>query len=89
MCSILILVSKRLQVVLSEKELDALRVAAKRQGLTLSEWARGVLRRARERQLGPSPETKLEALDRALQCGHPTADIEQMLDDIDEGRDLR
>ena len=30
-----------------------------------------------------------EALDRALQCNHPTGDIDEMLADIERGRDLR
>ena len=34
-------------------------------------------------------ERRLRALDRALTCNHPTADIEEMLADIERGRDLR
>ena len=34
-------------------------------------------------------ERRLRALDRALECNHPTGDIEEMLADIDSGRDLR
>ena len=34
-------------------------------------------------------ERRLRALDRALECNHPTGDIEEMLADIDHGRDLR
>ena len=48
--------SARLQVVLSEEEMIALRQAARRAGLTVSEWARRALRRARDEQAGPSPE---------------------------------
>ena len=34
-------------------------------------------------------ERRLRALDRALACNPPTADIEDMLADIERGRDLR
>jgi len=32
---------------------------------------------------------RLQALDRALACHHPTGDIDEMLADIERGRDLR
>ena len=43
--------SKRLQVVLSEAELDEIRAAAKRNRLTVSAWVRRTLREARELDL--------------------------------------
>ena len=43
--------SKRLQVVLSEAELDEIRDAAKRNRVTVSAWVRRTLRAAREREL--------------------------------------
>ena len=55
-------------------------------GLSASEWAMQVSRRARS--VGPV-ERRLRALDRALECNHPTADIDEMLADIERGRDLR
>lgn len=81
--------SKRLQIVVADEEHERLRKAAAREGLTLSEWARRVLERAREGQKGPTPSRKIAALDRALKCGHPTADIDEMLAEIEKGRDLR
>ena len=53
-------------------------------GLSGSGWARQVSRRM---QSGPA-ERRLLALDRALDCNPPTADIEEMLADIERGRDL-
>lgn len=53
-------------------------------GLSGSGWARQVSRRL---QSGPA-ERRLLALDRALDCHHPTAEIEEMLADIERGRDL-
>ena len=55
-------------------------------GLSGSAWAREISYRAE----GAGPiERRLLALDRALGCGHPTADIEEMLADIERGRDIR
>ena len=55
-------------------------------GLSASEWAMQVSRRPRP--IGPV-ERRLRALDRALKCNHPTADIDEMLAEIERGRDLR
>ncbi|MXY23439.1 MAG: antitoxin [Acidobacteria bacterium] len=81
--------STRLQVVMSEEELASLRQAATRADLTLSEWARRALRRERDSSSGPTPASRLRALDQALACDHPTGDIDKMLADIERGRDLR
>lgn len=81
--------STRLQIVVSEEEARRLRRSAERAGLTLSEWARRALRRAERTGAASGPERKLQALDRALACGHPTADVEDMLSEIERGRDLR
>lgn len=81
--------STRLQIIVSEDEAKRLRQCALREGLTLSEWARRALQRAEQQQLGPTPEQKARAIDRALTCNHPTADIDEMLAEIEQGRDLR
>ena len=81
--------STRLQIVVSDAEMASLRQVARRAGLTVSEWARRALRAARKAQAVPSPASKLEALERALDCNHPTGDIDEMLADIERGRDLR
>lgn len=56
--------SSRLQVVMSEQELDDLRRLAEAQGLTLGAWVRRELRAARQRQ-SKEPAVKLAALARA------------------------
>ena len=81
--------STQLQVVMSDAEAASLRQAARRAGLTVSEWARRTLRAARDAQAGPSPDGRLAALDRALTCNHPTGDVDEMLAEIERGRDLR
>ena len=66
---ILMSMSKRLQIVVSDAEAEEVRQAAIRSGLTLSEWARQAMRHVRERDIGTAPEQKLSALDRALAGG--------------------
>lgn len=87
--SILISMSKRLQVLLDEREFDQWRRLAKAQRLTLGEWVRRALRRAAVSSEGPDPAARLKALDKALRCGHPTGSIDQMLAEIERGRALR
>ena len=74
---------------MSDAEAASLRQVARRAGLTVSEWARRALRAARDAQAGPSPSSRVDALDRALACKHPTGDIGELLADIERGRDLR
>ena len=56
------------------------RRAGRRGRLTDRRWATQLSKRAQRR---------LEALDRASGCNHPTGDIDEMLADIARGRDLR
>ncbi len=85
--------STRLQVIVSDEEMISLRQAARGSGLTVSEWARQALRRARDEQAGSGPaqtpdaESRLRALERALAYNYPTGDIDEMLADIERGRD--
>lgn len=77
--------SKRLQVVLDEKEWKDIASAARRRGLSLSEWVRQVLREARRRDATGDMGTKLEVIRAASKNSFPTADIDQMLDEIEQG----
>ena len=74
---------------MKDEEIEQIRRSAEREGLTVSEWARRALRRAQRRQAVPTPVRKTKALDRALKCGHPTGDIEEILASIERGRGLR
>ena len=77
--------SKRLQVLLDEKEMEELRETARRHGVPVSEWVRRALREARRREPRGDLETKLRGLQTALQYNFPTADIDVMLADIERG----
>jgi hypothetical protein len=77
--------SKRLQVLLPDAEMDEIRRTARREHLTVGEWARRALRLVRASQAGGDPERKLKAIRKAATYSYPTADIEQMLDEIERG----
>jgi hypothetical protein len=83
------IMSKRLQIIVSDGEAESFRRAAEGSGLSLSEWARRALGREASRQSGPDTAQVLQALDRALECAHPTGDIDQILAEIETGRALR
>jgi hypothetical protein len=77
--------SKRLQVVLDEDELADIRKAARRQRTTVSEWVRHVLREARRQEPRGSTSRKMEAIRLAARYAFPTADVDQMLSEIEGG----
>jgi hypothetical protein len=77
--------STRLQVVVQEAELREIRRAARRQGMTLSEWVRRSLREARRTLPARDPGLKLAVLRAALEHSAPAPDIEQMLAEIETG----
>lgn len=77
--------SKRLQVVLDEDELEEIRLAAERRRMTVSEWVRQCLREARADEPTRSVAAKLDAVRRATANSFPTGDIDQLLDEIARG----
>jgi hypothetical protein len=78
-------VSKRLQVLLPDSDMEEIRRFARREKLTVGEWVRKVLRDARSRQPVHEAQAKLKAVRKAAQYSFPTADIEQMLGEIEQG----
>ncbi len=74
---------------MDEQEAEEYKRAAAHRQLTLSEWVRECLRESLAREPGPTTASKRAALDRALKCHHPTGSIEDLLRQIEEGRDFR
>ena len=58
---------------------------ARSERMTVGEWVRRTLREARMRKPATDSETKLKAVRRAAEFAFPTADVEQMLDEIEQG----
>jgi Ribbon-helix-helix protein, copG family len=77
--------SKRLQVLIPDQEMADIQRLAKRERVPVSEWVRRVLREARARRPNIDPETKLKALRRAAEYSFPTADVNEMLSEIERG----
>ena len=77
--------SKRLQVLLDPDEWEQLQEIARRHRTTVSEWVRRTLREAREREPRGDLDTKLRIIRAAARHEFPTADIEQMLEEIERG----
>ena len=77
--------SKRLQVLIPDSEMEELRKLARREHLALGEWVRRALREARANQPIQEPQAKLKAVRKAAEYAFPTADIEQMLSEIERG----
>ena len=86
--------SKKLQVLLDDYEYECDPSGfAKYRGVTVSEWVRQVLRKARSvdpnsTEKRTPPEVKLRAIEEAYRHQHPTGDIEDMLAEIESGRNL-
>ncbi|HJW14796.1 MAG TPA: antitoxin [Thermoanaerobaculia bacterium] len=77
--------SKRLQVLLEESELREIRRSAKRQRMTVAEWVRQALRLARRNEPRSDAGKKLQVVRAAAEHSFPTADIGEMLDQIEQG----
>ena len=75
--------SKRLQVLLPDAEMEEIRRLARREQITVGEWVRRVLREARSNRSLLEPQAKLKALRKAAEYSFPTAGIEQMLAEIE------
>ena len=74
--------AKRLQVLLDEIEYSEIQGAARMQRMTVAEWVRQALRKARGGRPGTA-EAKLRAITDASRHQFPTADIEVMLREIE------
>ena len=77
--------SKRLQVLLPDQEMTDIQRLARRERLTVGEWVRRALREARAQKPVNDSEAKLKAVRRAAELSFPSADIEQMLSEIERG----
>jgi hypothetical protein len=71
--------------MLAEDEMAEIREVASANHLTVAEWVRQALRRAREGEPRKSRRQKLEALDAAARYSFPIADIDVVLDEIERG----
>jgi hypothetical protein len=78
--------SARLQVLLDDEEFAEIKQVAAAQRLTVAEWVRQALRRARADLPRHRADQKLRAVRESARFGFPTGDIEHMLDETARGR---
>jgi hypothetical protein len=77
--------SKRLQVLLPDEQMAEIQRLARREQMTVGEWVRRALRSASSQRPVHDPERKLQAIRRAAGYAFPTADIDQMLMETEQG----
>jgi len=77
--------SKRLQVLLEEPELREIQRLARRERMTVAEWVRQALRAARRETPRSEPSKRLQVIRAAARHSFPTADIDEMLGQIERG----
>lgn len=68
---------------MGEDEYEEIREAAERHRLTVSEWVRRTLRRAREAEPSSDVGSKLDVVRSAVRYDFPTADVAQILREIE------
>jgi hypothetical protein len=75
--------SRKLQVLLDDSELQEIQQLAQQRRMTTEQWVLAALREAKRRE--HRVEEKLGAVRKAVRHSFPTADIEQMLSEIEQG----
>lgn len=77
--------TKRLQVLLDDDELREIQATARRHRQTTAAWVRETLRAARHAPNPSAIDRKLEAIQKAARHHGPTAEIDEMLAEIEHG----
>lgn len=72
-------------MLVDEREYAEIQDAARRDGMTVSEWVRQATRSARRDRSPGDAAHKLEAIRRAAEYEFPVGDIDQMLAEIEDG----
>jgi len=77
--------AKRLQVILEDPDYREIQRVARSRHMSLAEWVRQALERARRHEPLGTVEKKLEAIRSAARHESPTTDIDTMLEEIERG----
>ncbi len=77
--------AKRLQVILQDPEYREIQRAARSRQMSIAEWVRQSLARARRQEPLGDVEKKLAAVRAAVKYESPTSDIKTMLEEIERG----
>ena len=74
-----------MQVLIEDEEFREIKALARQNKVSVAEWVRQALRAARQAQPQIETQRKLEAVRSAICYNFPTADIDQMLGEIESG----
>lgn len=77
--------AKQLHVIMPDPEYREIQQAARLRQMSIAEWVRQALGYARRREARGDVEKKLAAIRAATQYESPTADVETMLAEIEQG----
>jgi len=77
--------AKRLQVILKDPEYREIQRMARSRRMSIAEWVRQALVRARRREPSGEVAQKLAAIRAAARNNFPTGDINDMLAEIEQG----
>lgn len=77
--------AKRLQVILKDPEYREIQRAARSRHMSIAAWVRRALEFARRREPVGDAAKKLAVVRAAVRFEFPTADIEQMLAEVERG----
>jgi hypothetical protein len=77
--------TKRLQVLVDDAELEDIQRIARGKHMTTAEWVRQSLRTARKMETASDPGSKLESVAAAVAYSFPTGDIDELLREIERG----
>jgi hypothetical protein len=77
--------AKRLQVIVQDPEYRDIQRAASLRRISIAEWVRQALIQVRRSEPSREISSKLEAVDAAARMDFPTADIDRMLEEIEQG----
>ena len=77
--------SKRLQVILKDPEYREIQRAARSRNMSVAEWVRQALSFVRRSEPSGSTGKKIDTIRASARLEYPTADIDQMLAEIERG----
>jgi len=77
--------AKRLQVILQDPDYREIQRAARSRRMSIAQWVREALTRARRQEPSGDIEKKIAAVRAAAKYESPTGDIETMLAEIERG----
>jgi hypothetical protein len=78
-------VAKRLQVIIQDPEYRDIQRAARLRRMSIAEWVRQALVQARRSEPNREVSSRLDVIRAAVRMEFPTADIDRMLEEIEQG----